>query len=282
MYSTYGNYIGPNADESIFSSYGYPTMGNTAQSTSNLYNQNNFGSNLQSGFTNSFAAQPALANSTSAATEGITGASFKQNPNNLITQVGDSSAGPGNMAGTIGKAAGAAAKLNPALATASGILGGVQTVGGLLGLALTKEPDKYSLTARNKAAILDSENQARFGLSPQQISTATQGAREQLNTDIYNARNIGGNSASRAIFGFNRGMNLRSMNNLAVSDFNAMDAKRRYRDSMYQMEQGVQDRNTAMDWNMYNQKQQAYGGAMKAGTENLAGYFNLAQALKLT
>jgi hypothetical protein len=282
MYSTYGNYIGPSVEENVFSSYGYPTMGNSAQSTSNLFKQNNFGSNLQSGFTNSFAAQPALVNSTSAATTSTPtgGFNFKnQNPNNLITQVGDSSAGPGNMLGT---AASLATKLNPTLAAATGVLGGIQTIGGLIGLAATKEPDKYSLTARNKAAILDSENQAKFGLSPQQMSTATQGAREQLNTDIYNARNIGGNSASRAIFGFNRGMNLRRMNDLSIADFNAMDSKRRYRDSMYQMEQGIQDRNTAMDWNVYNQKQQAYGGAMKAGTENLAGYFNLAQALKLT
>lgn len=183
-------------------------------------------------------------------------------------------------AGVVGSAVGAAAKLNPALATASGILGGVQTIGGLIGLATTKEPEKYSLTSRNKAAISDAENQAKFGLSPQQISTATQGAREQLNTDIYNARNIAGNSASRAVFGLNRGMNLRSMNNLAVADFNAMDAKRRYRDSTYQMEQNIQDRNTGLDWNLYNQKQQAYGGAMRTGTQNLAGYFNLAEALK--
>lgn len=202
---------------------------------------------------------------------------FSQNPNTLITQAGDSSAGPGNMIGT---AVGAAAKLNPALATATGVLGGIQTIGGLIGLATTKEPEKYSLTSRNKAAISDAENQAKFGLSPQQISTATQGAREQLNTDIFNARNIAGNSASRAVFGLNRGMNLRSMNNLAVADFNAMDAKRRYRDSTYQMEQNIQDRNTGLDWNLYNQKQQAYGGAMRTGTQNLAGYFNLAQALK--
>jgi len=182
--------------------------------------------------------------------------------------------------GILGTAAGLATKLNPALATATGILGGVQTIGGLIGLATTKEPEKYSLTSRNKTAISEAESNAKFGLSPQQISTATQGAREQFNTDIYNARNIGGNSASRAIFGLNRGMNLRSMNNLAVADFNAMDAKRRYRDSTYQMEQGVKDRNTGLDWNLYNQKQQAYGGATRTGTQNLAGYFNLAEALK--
>lgn len=205
------------------------------------------------------------------------GFNFSQNPNTLITQAGDSSAGPGNM---IGSAVGAAAKLNPALATASGILGGVQTIGGLIGLATTKEPEKYSLTSRNKSAISDAENQAKFGLSPQQISTATQGAREQLNTDIYNARNIAGNSASRAVFGLNRGMNLRRMNDLAVADFNAMDAKRRYRNSTYAMEQNVQDRNTGLDWQQYNQGQQAYGGAVREGTKNLAGYFNLAEALK--
>lgn len=207
-------------------------------------------------------------------------ASYAQ-PSNFVA-----SPSVGQPAGTaagnaVANAASTAAKVaNPYLGIATGVLGGIQTIGGLIGLATTKEPDKYSLTNRNKSAISEAESNAKFGLAPQQISTVKQGAREQLNTDLYNARNVGGNSASRAIFGLNRGAGLRTMNQLATADFNAMDAKRRYRDTLYSMEQGVQDRNTGLDWNIYNQKQQAYGGALRTGTQNLAGYFNLAEALK--
>lgn len=217
-----------------------------------------------------------------AGTPSYSGATPAFNPADTVQGfTGVSNAATPGVGNTIANVASTAAKVaNPYLGIATGVLGGIQTIGGLIGLATTKEPDKYSLTNRNKGAISQAESNAKFGLAPQQISMVKQGAREQLNTDLYNARNIGGNSASRAIFGLNRGMGLRTINQLATADFNAMDAKQRYRDTLYQMEQGVQDRNTALDWNLYNQKQQAYGGALRTGTQNLAGYFNLAEALK--
>lgn len=165
------------------------------------------------------------------------------------------------------------------LGAGSAVLGGIQTIGGLIGLLSTKEPEGYSLTADNRTAIAEGKREAQFGLSDTQRSAFNTGVREQTATDLFNARNLAGNSLSRAVFGLRRGATLSELNRLAVSDFNAMQQKRRYRDQLFGLEQGVQDRNTGLDWNVYNQKMQAYGGALQSGLTNMASFFNLGQAM---
>ena len=161
-------------------------------------------------------------------------------------------------------------------------LGGLQTIGGLIGLMTTKEPGKYGLTTDNKQAIGEAKSAAKFGLSGAQTSAFNQGVRQAANTDIYNAKNTAGSSLSRSVFGLRRGMTLGEMNRLAVNDFNIMQQKRQYRDQIIGREQEVKDRNTALDWNQYGQKMQAYGGALQSGLNNMAGFFNLGEALKYT
>lgn len=161
-------------------------------------------------------------------------------------------------------------------------LGGLQTIGGLIGLLTTKEPAKYGLTNDNKTAIAESKTAARYGLAPTQTSAFMQNVRQAANTDMYNARNLAGSSLSRSVFGLRRGQTLGELNRLAVSDFNAMQEKTRYRNQMFGKEQEVKDRNTALDWNQYGQKMQAYGGALQSGLNNMAGFFNLGEALKYT
>jgi hypothetical protein len=225
-----------------------PTLGGMANSTS-LYNPSNFDANLQNSSTNS-AAMPTGAGATPAADAA------------------------GTAAGSALKAAGGM------LGAGSFALGGLQTIGGLIGLATTKEPDKYSLTANTQQAIGESKSAAKFGLSPTQLAAYNTNVRQSANTDIYNARNMAGNSLSRAVFGVRRGQTLGALNNLAASDFEAMQRKVQYRNQMYGIEQGMKDRNTQLDWNQYGQKMQAYGGAMRSGLNNMAGFFNLGQALK--
>lgn len=227
-----------------------PTLGGMANSTS-LYNPNNFDANLQSQFTNSAAISPTGAGATPAA-------------------------------GAVGTAAKAAGKAGGMLGIGSVALGGLQTLGGLYGLLTTKEPDKYSLTANTQQAIGESKSAAKFGLSPTQLAAYNTNVRQAANTDIYNARNMAGNSLSRAVFGVRRGQTLGALNNLAMSDFNAQQQKVQYRNQMYGIEQGMKDRNTQLDWNQYGQKMQAYGGAMRSGLNNMAGFFNLGEALKYT
>ena len=175
-------------------------------------------------------------------------------------------------------ALGAAAGLNPYIAAGTLGLGAIQTIGGLIGLATTKEPKGYELTPKLKSAIGEAETAARFGLGAPQLALARQQGREAINTQMYNARNLSPNMAS--ILGrMNVGTSLSAANQLAAQDFAAQEQKRKYRDAMYAQEQEIADRNVALAQQRYQQKQAAYGGAMQSGLTNLGSYFNLAAAL---
>jgi hypothetical protein len=175
-------------------------------------------------------------------------------------------------------AATAAAGLNPYIAAGTLGLGALQTFGGFLGLAATKEPKGYELTPKLKSAIGEAETAARFGLGAPQLALARQQGREAINTQMYNARNLSPNMAS--ILGrMNVGTSLSAANQLAAQDFAAQEQKTRYRNQMYAQEQEIADRNVALAQQRYQQKQAAYGGAMQSGLTNLGSYFNLAAAL---
>ncbi len=270
MYDENGIFIGGPVGLNYNSPYGQNmSLGQMA----NVGNPNfqGFSGNLQSAFTDSFKGQGMTSPSSPMAPSGPSFASTLP----PAWQGDNTAAAPAQTAaGSALKAAGGV------LGAGSFALGGLQTIGGLIGLATTKEPDKYSLTANTQQAIGESKSAAKFGLSPTQLAAYNTNVRQSANTDIYNARNMAGNSLSRAVFGVRRGQTLGALNNLAASDFDAMQRKIQYRNQMYGIEQGMKDRNTQLDWNQYGQKMQAYGGAMRSGLNNMAGFFNLGQALK--
>jgi hypothetical protein len=272
MYDENGIFIGGPVGLNYNSPYG---QNMSLGQMSNVGNPNfqGFSGNLQSAFTDSFKGQGTASPSSPMASSGPSFASTLP-----PAWQGDNTAA--GAAGAVGKATGVASKAGGMLGIGSVALGGLQTLGGLYGLLTTKEPDKYSLTANTQQAIGESKSAAKFGLSPTQIAGYNTNVRQAANTDIYNARNMAGNSLSRAVFGVRRGQTLGALNNLAMSDFDAQQRKVQYRNQMYGIEQGMKDRNTQLDWNQYGQKMQAYGGAMRSGLNNMAGFFNLGQALK--
>lgn len=249
MYDENGMFIGVgpvNAGLNYKSPYGSNmSLGQMAKMANPT--QPGFDANLQSAFSGSFQNQAGFPS---------------QTPSPSTTAKAAAGGGGGSMLGV-----------------GSAVLGGVQTIGGFLGIVNTEEPEGYSLTADNRTAIAEGKREAQFGLSDNQISAFNQGVREQTATDLFNARNLAGNSLSRAVFGLRRGATLGELNRLSIADFNAMQQKRRYRDTLFGLEQGVQDRNTGLAWNVYNQKMQAYGGALQSGLTNMASFFNLGQAM---
>lgn len=276
MYDENGIFIGEgpfNAGLNYKSPYG------SNVSLGQMANLNNpsfqgFPGKVQSAFTGSFENQGMTSPSSPMAASGPSFASTLP-----PAWQGDNTAPAAGAAGAAAKVAGKAGGM---LGIGSVALGGLQTLGGFYGLLTTKEPDKYSLTANTQQAIGESKSAAKFGLSPTQLAAYNTNVRQAANTDIYNARNMAGNSLSRAVFGVRRGQTLGALNNLAMSDFDAQQRKVQYRNQMYGIEQGMKDRNTQLDWNQYGQKMQAYGGAMRSGLNNMAGFFNLGEALKYT
>lgn len=206
-----------------------------------------------------------------------TGFNFTQNPNIQITQEGPSSLGPGNM---LGGAVSAVSKLNPYLAMGTAALGAIQTIGGLIGLAKTKQPEGFKLTPKMQQAIGESEMAAQYGLGAQQIALAKQNQREAQNTQLYNARSLSGGNLSRAIFGANTYNRLMAGNQLAAQDFAAQQQKVGLRNQLYGQEQAIANQNVQLAQQDYARKQQAYGGAMSSGLTNLGSFFNLQNALR--
>jgi len=189
--------------------------------------------------------------------------------------------GPGiQNVGKVANVAGLASKLNPYLAAGTAALGAIQTIGGLVGLARTKQPEGFKLTPRMERAIGESETAAQFGLAPQQLALARQQQREAQNTQLFNARSMAGGNLSRAIFGANTYGRLMAGNQLAAQDFAAQQQKVNLRNQMYGQEQAIANQNVQLAQQDYMRKQQAYGGAMSSGLTNLGSFFNLQNALR--
>jgi len=204
---------------------------------------------------------------------------FDANLQKAFTQSVAGGAGAAGAAG-LGGVAAAASKLNPYLAAGTAALGTIQSIGGLIGLATTKQPEGFKLTPKMQQAIGESESAARYGLGPQQIALAQQNQREAQNTQLYNARSMSGGNLSRAIFGANTYSRLMAGNQLAAQDFAAQQQKQRYRDQMFGQEQAIANQNVQLAQQDYARKQQAYGGAMSSGLTNLGSFFNLQNALR--
>ena len=173
-----------------------------------------------------------------------------------------------------------ATKANPYLAMGTAALGAIQTIGGLIGLAKTKQPEGFKLTPKMQQAIGESEMAAQYGLGAQQIALAKQNQREAQNTQLYNARSLSGGNLSRAIFGANTYNRLMAGNQLAAQDFAAQQQKVGLRNQLYGQEQAIANQNVQLAQQDYARKQQAYGGAMSSGLTNLGSFFNLQNALR--
>lgn len=200
-------------------------------------------------------------------------------PPPAVTTPPPAGGGDGGATDLVKKGLGLAGATNPYIAGATLALGGLSTIGGLIGLATTKEPEGYKLTPKLQRSITEAEQRAQFGLGAPQIALQRQMAREALNTQLMNTRNLSGGSLSRAALGSNVYASLLAGNQLAAQDYAAQQAKIAERDRAYQMEQAVADRNVALAQQQYAQKQAAYGGAMQQGLTNLGSYFNLQAAL---
>lgn len=200
-------------------------------------------------------------------------------PPPAVTTPPPAGGGDGGTTNIVQKGLGLAGATNPYIAGATLALGGLSTIGGLIGLATTKEPEGYKLTPKLQRSITEAEQRAQFGLGAQQIALQRQMSREALNTQLMNTRNLSGGSLSRAALGSNVYASLLAGNQLAAQDYAAQQAKIAERDRAYQMEQAVADRNVALAQQAYAQKQAAYGGAMQQGLTNLGSYFNLQAAL---
>jgi hypothetical protein len=189
--------------------------------------------------------------------------------------------GPGiQNIGKVANMAGLASKLNPYLAIGTGALGLVQSLGSLLALSKSKQPEGYKLTPRMEKAIGESEMAAQYGLGPQQIALAKQNQREAQNAQFFNARSLSGGDLSRAVLGSNIYSRLMAGNQLAAQDVAAMQQKVGLRNQLYGQEQAIENQKVQLAQQNYINEQKAAGGGLSSGLTNLGSFFNLQNALR--
>jgi hypothetical protein len=199
---------------------------------------------------------------------------------NLQSAMKNAAAGStGGVGGAISKAGGLLSKANPYLAAGTAILGGAQALIGAIGLARSRQPQGYKEVPEMARAIGEAEQDARFGLGSNQLALARQQGRENINTQMYNARNLSPNMAG-ILSRMNVGSSLMAGNQLAAQDFAAQQQKVGIRNQLYGTRQRLADANTQLAQQNYARQQEAYGGALRSGLTNLGSFFNLNQALK--
>ena len=163
------------------------------------------------------------------------------------------------------------------------VLGAVQLAGGIQGMKqLNKTPfPEYTETADLTKAKTRSGQFAQMGFTPEQRNTFMQDMARVGNEDYINAINMSGGNLARALNARRGAMRFNSLNQFAQGDAAQRMSNIRYDDSMTDKIQRLQNMNTQVALNRRMALEQAYGGAIKAGTENIVNSFDTGQAMQM-
>lgn len=162
------------------------------------------------------------------------------------------------------------------LAAGSLILGAIQTGVGMYQLnKLNKEPmPNFGITPEQMQSFSRAQGRTGYGYSPEQRSNYFQQVAGRYAQNYGNAMKLSGGNLSGAL---NRGLqagNLRDFSNFAAGDAQQQQANIRIADQRGDIISG--QRNMITNQNIQNRirKEQAFGGAMQSGLQNLAGAAN--------
>jgi hypothetical protein len=166
-------------------------------------------------------------------------------------------------------------------ALSSLVLGGIQAGTGLAGLnEIGNTPDpEFSQTPGMTNAYNRAEGMANQGFTPAEIAAFAQRMAGSRAGAFRRGAELSGGQLAGAL---NRGLQAQQFG--VESQFAAQDAglrrtNMRYADSLAQALQNQQNMGTQSQIGRRNQQEQAYGGALKAGLNNMTSTLNLNQAL---
>jgi hypothetical protein len=163
------------------------------------------------------------------------------------------------------------------------VLGGIQVVGGVIGLKqLQKEayPSFKPITQLQQAKVRSGQF-AQMGYTPEQTAVFKQDLARIGNEDYRNAISLSGGSLSRALNARRNTMRFGALNQFAQGDAAQRLSNIRYDDSVTGQLQNLANMETQNRLQRRISLEQAYGGAIKAGTENIVNSYDSGQALKM-
>ncbi len=142
------------------------------------------------------------------------------------------------------------------------------------GLNSLVKPQGYEATPEQRASYDRAQRDAMSGYSAQERAAYLSNMASRNNAGYSRALKFGGNGLAGAIqAGVNYG-NSKALNDFAANDAQLRRNNVRYADSRGDALSGQVNRNTFLQNSNYNQAAAAYGGAIKAGKENVFNAMN--------
>lgn len=143
------------------------------------------------------------------------------------------------------------------------------------GLVNLKEPAGYGVTPEQQHSYDRAEKLAMNGYSPEEKAAFAQNMAQRSNQAYHKAMTFGGNGLAGAIqAGINYG-NTGALTNFAAQDAALKRQNIHYADSVGNQITQQKNKNTALQWQNYNNQAQAYGHALKSSKENFFNSLNL-------
>lgn len=171
--------------------------------------------------------------------------------------------------------------LIPIAGIANTVLGAYETWAGLKGLRNLEKnkPQGYTISPELNKSYQRAESMTGTGFSGAEKGAFQSRVATDQNT-IYGSavQQAGGNLAQTIAMGL-QGQKIQAENTFAADDASLRRENIKYADSLMKDIQSQKNLATEQKLNEYQQKEAAYGGAVKAGLENIGGAFNLTQVL---
>lgn len=195
-------------------------------------------------------------------------------------QGGDGTSGLGQATGALATAGKYGSMFNPALALLGlpdAILGGFQAYNAHQALEqLQKKPKpNYTISPELQTAYNRAQQMSNRGFSGGEKADFDSNLAMENAAQTRNLQNQAGGSLAGSIFAGIQGRNIGALNKFASEDAGLQRHNIQYADSLGQAVQGQRNMATNVDIQRRTQQEQALGGAMAKGTENLVGGINL-------
>lgn len=159
-------------------------------------------------------------------------------------------------------------------------LGAVQTIGGLAGMRkLNRTPwPEYKASQGTLAAAGRAQQLSQMGYTPAQAAAFKANMGTALNTQFSNQVNMAGGGLAGALGARGTAQKLQAMNQFAATDAEKQMGNIRYADQQTANLQSLQNMQTQASMQRRMALENAYGAAIKQGSENMAGAFDTGAA----
>jgi hypothetical protein len=165
------------------------------------------------------------------------------------------------------------------LAIGSLVLGGIQTIGGLVSAFSMGDRPRFREDPRFTGAAGRAEYMAGMGYTPQERAAFQGDIAAQTAGDYRRGIDMSGGNMSRALGGISTARTLGAYNRFAAQDAALRRQNIQYADQFSRERQRRADMQTQADMAQYDREQQATGQAISSGLTQMGGALNFNQAM---